>query len=55
VKQSTRPERPPLRANKELPEGPSRLGLAILVLANALIFGSIVYMILGDWFSGTSS
>jgi len=26
------------RANKELPEGPSRLGLAILGLSNILIF-----------------
>lgn len=26
------------RANKELPDGPSRLGLAILALSNILIF-----------------
>jgi len=55
VKRSTRPERPPQRAKKELLEGPSRLGLAILMLANILILGGLFYVILGDRLFGTSS
>jgi len=45
MKPSTRRELPLSRANKELPEGPNRLWLTIILILNILIFTGFGYMI----------